>query len=230
MIKVKTNPMKYKDSNGNMIDVGGVIGKEVTDLTLTKSNVPADSKTVGDKLNKLSEEIVYLTKAELEVLTQEELATKYENGTRIIVVKEDATNLVHQATNTFGKIYNGCGYMNNYRLNSVGEVVTASMSCVTGFMPYTHGNTIVVSGSKLDVLTFAAQYVAVYDENYNVIQSVYGSALVNTYGAAWELNDDGIYEMTIDTNSISDWSSAKYFRASFAHCHGADLVVTSKEV
>lgn len=54
MIKVKTNPMKYKDSNGNMIDVGGVIGKEVTDLTLTKSNVPADSKTVGDKLNKLS--------------------------------------------------------------------------------------------------------------------------------------------------------------------------------
>lgn len=58
MIKVKTNPMKYKDSNGNMIDVGGVIGKEVTDLTLTKSNVPADSKTVGDKLNKLSQEKV----------------------------------------------------------------------------------------------------------------------------------------------------------------------------
>ena len=51
MLTLKKGSIKYKDENGNMVDAGAVVGAEVTDSSLTKSGIPADAKTVGDKLD-----------------------------------------------------------------------------------------------------------------------------------------------------------------------------------
>lgn len=55
-IKIKKSAMKYKDSNGNMQDVGLPLGVVETDMTFTKSGVPADAKEVGIKFEKFSRE------------------------------------------------------------------------------------------------------------------------------------------------------------------------------
>lgn len=52
MITLKKSSMKYKSADGTMQDVGAILGKEVTDITLSKSGVAADSKAVGDKISK----------------------------------------------------------------------------------------------------------------------------------------------------------------------------------
>ena len=59
MLTLKTNSMKYKDSDGQMKDVGLPMGENVTDISLTQSGVPADAKVVGDKFSELSEHIDY---------------------------------------------------------------------------------------------------------------------------------------------------------------------------
>lgn len=57
-ITIKKSSMKYKDSNGNMQDVGLPIGEVETDSTLTKSGVSADAKAVGDKIEELEEYVI----------------------------------------------------------------------------------------------------------------------------------------------------------------------------
>ena len=57
MLTLKTNAFKYKNSNGQMEDVGAIIGEKTTDVSLTQSGVAADAKVVGDKFSQLSEQI-----------------------------------------------------------------------------------------------------------------------------------------------------------------------------
>ena len=52
-IKFKKSSMKYKNSSGEMEDLGLPVGKYETDSTLTKQGTPADAKTVGDKFKNL---------------------------------------------------------------------------------------------------------------------------------------------------------------------------------
>ena len=63
MIKVKTNAMKYKDTDGIFQDSGILIsgqgggGDGTTDTTLTKSGIAADAKETGDRLEEISKDI-----------------------------------------------------------------------------------------------------------------------------------------------------------------------------
>ena len=168
MIKVKTNPMKYKDSNGNMIDVGGVIGKEVTDLTLTKSNVPADSKTVGDKLNKLSQEKVdhdELNEAILNVQTEDlqfvDTVAEMTDSKRNYVLKETGeiwscqkvtksfTNQIPISTDADGNIFDGDGYKTDAYMSSSGSDSARTGCVASGFIPYTADKSLYYKGVDL---------------------------------------------------------------------------------
>jgi hypothetical protein len=57
MLTLKKSALKYKNADGNMEDLGAIVGQQTTDTSLTQSGVPADAKAVGDKFSKLSEEI-----------------------------------------------------------------------------------------------------------------------------------------------------------------------------
>lgn len=59
MLTLRKNSLKYKDENGVMQDSGVLFSSGVTevDTTLSESGMAADAKTVGDELDKLSEDI-----------------------------------------------------------------------------------------------------------------------------------------------------------------------------
>lgn len=72
MLTLKRNIIKYKDSNGLIQDIDAIIGRELTDITLTKSGVGADSKVVGDKFITLESELEnYYLKTEADNLHAE---------------------------------------------------------------------------------------------------------------------------------------------------------------
>lgn len=60
MITLKTNIMKYKDSDGKMQSLSVAAEKKITDISLTQNGIPADAKATGDELSRLQEEIVDL--------------------------------------------------------------------------------------------------------------------------------------------------------------------------
>lgn len=69
MLTLKKSAMKYKSSDGSMQDVNAIIGQEVTDLTLTKTGIAADSKVVGDKITTIENNLNnYYIKSEVDSL------------------------------------------------------------------------------------------------------------------------------------------------------------------
>ena len=62
MLTLATDVLKYKNANGEMEEISAVIGVQDTDATLSQSGTPADAKAVGDKFNKLSNDIDDLQK------------------------------------------------------------------------------------------------------------------------------------------------------------------------
>lgn len=141
----------------------------------------------------------------------------------------DYTNLVPNSVNKNGDLYNSCGYLNNYCLNFTGEAVAKDDAVVTGFMPYTHGSTIRVTGSPYYDANSSARYWAVYDTNKALISAIKVFALISTHGATFVRRTDGMYELTVNTSKISAWSNAKFFRLSEGRCYGRDLIVTVNE-
>lgn len=72
MLTLKTSAMKYKSSDGSMQDVNAIIGKEVTDLTLTKTGIAADAKVVGEKITTIENNLNnYYLKSEADSLHTE---------------------------------------------------------------------------------------------------------------------------------------------------------------
>lgn len=183
--------------------------------------------TEAEFAKKLAQDVVIsLTKAEYLVLTPEDIANCYNNGVRVIIVEDGYTNLVPTAIGENGAVYYGCGYLNEYRLTSKGEVSGAQGCCLSGYMEYSHNSTIRVVGSGA-IVSAGGQYVAVYDASFNLIDIDYFSDLAS-YGS-YVPRTDGMYELTIDTSKISAWSTAKYFRVSCANCVGVDLIITIDE-
>jgi hypothetical protein len=199
-----------------------------TTLTVTSASGTSSANLKGEKgdtgaAGNTSVEV--LTKAEFSAITESAAAQLYSEGIRMIIVEDGYTNLVPKATDSAGNIYRGCGYANGYRLTSSGGMSAQDNTCVSGFMPYTHGSTIRIVGSCGDALSYGGQYVGLYNANYQLIKMEYASDV----NATWEPRADGLWEMTIDTSKMSAWSSAKYFRVSCVMCVGSDMVVTVNE-
>lgn len=57
MLTLKTNALKYKNSEGNMQDISAIIGEKGVDPTLTQSKQAADAAVVGEKFEQLNKDI-----------------------------------------------------------------------------------------------------------------------------------------------------------------------------
>ena len=55
-------------------------------------------------------------------------------------------NRVPLSIDTDGSIYNGCGYISDYRLESSGNIAGNDNIITTGFMPYTAGDVVRLYG------------------------------------------------------------------------------------
>lgn len=144
-------------------------------------------------------------------------------------------NLVHTSIGTDGKLYNGKGYQENYRLNSSGVPASLTGAIHSGFIPYS-GGVIRVKGSTVAVST-SGHYIACYDANFNCIRSATSSSIANyaKYGS-YVQQSDGTYLLTVSDlalylseNYSIDIANIKYIRVSMPSCTAANFVVTIDE-
>ena len=142
----------------------------------------------------------------------------------------ETENLVPSAIGSNGAIYNGCGYMNGYRLNSSGSITATDSAVVTGYIPYIYGETIEITGGLNDS-SQGGQYIATYDDTFTLIGVNYLSSLVGNSSGSSVCNEKNVYTHTIKTSSFSATSNinmfntAKYIRVSINPCVGRELIV-----
>lgn len=88
-----------------------------------------------------------------------------------------AKNQVPLSIDTDGTVYNGCGYIDGYRINSSGNNTAADCTSATGYISVVDNDTLKMTGNKLEG---TADVLAVYDKDFNFIGSFTGKAA--TYG------------------------------------------------
>lgn len=156
-------------------------------------------------------------------------------------------NLVPLSINSDGTIYQNCGWIDNYRLNSAGDIQTSGGigSVVTGFMPYSSSSLIhIVNGEWL--VNTGYSYVMFYNAQFEQLgyvnctpmtssstgyQSVCGGIvkLKNTSGTASDIipskqNDHYI----IDHITFTSTADIAYFRVSVQGI-GRKLIVSQDD-
>jgi hypothetical protein len=165
------------------------------------------------------------TESEYAEITEAELAAKYTDGVRVLLIADDE-NLVPAAISTNGAVYNGCGYLRDYRLNSSGGVVAEESAVISGFIPYTYGKTIVIDGG-MNPSDNGGQYIATYDSNFTLLGVDYLVELIRKSSGSEVCNEQNIRTYTVKTAAFSDveYKNAKYIRVSLCPGIGSKLRV-----
>lgn len=153
------------------------------------------------------------------------------NGAEVVRIEKEpdtnGSNMVESSIDTEGKIFNTCGYMNDYRMTSSGGIEANPGACITGFMPYKKGE-ISVYGSSGAAADNGGQYVGVFDENFIKKDVKYFSNLIKAGQATYEKQESGLYLLQI-IEEPEEWIGAMFFRVSVNPGRGENLVVTEKE-
>lgn len=149
------------------------------------------------------------------------------------------TNLVPLSINADGTIYNGIGYKSGYRLNSSGIEKEHAGACVTGYIPCTKGGILRTLGNTGASVGTTGNYVACYDENFNVLisQVMNYIAANESYWSYEDPDGDGLFLYALDTGNTGYAdattelfpAATKYIRISHGNCDGANLIVTFDE-
>jgi hypothetical protein len=96
-------------------------------------------------------------------------------------------NMVPLSIDTDGSIFNGCGYLNGYRLNSSGGLTDVRNNLyykhtVTGFIPVFNKETVYIENCPWYNINSAVNYICAYDSNFNFIGAEFSSGLFVTDG------------------------------------------------
>lgn len=91
----------------------------------------------------------------------------------------DFVDVLPNAIDTDGTVYDGVGYRKNYRLNSSGTLTAKSDYGVTGFIPVSAGDTVKLFGVNLQASNIEYDYIAFYDANFATVYSRYPSQYPN---------------------------------------------------
>lgn len=147
------------------------------------------------------------------------------------------TNLVPTSINSDGSIFNGTGYKDGYRLNSSGTETAQAGSSVTGFIPFSIGDTLRIGGENVlwnwEDTTLNA-FIYAYDSNFQRLTSK--QSVANNYGKIQKVN--GVYTYTLGEQAeiisgsggftIISHVSTAYIRVS-AICNGENLIITKNQ-
>ena len=150
----------------------------------------------------------------------------------VTAAASEILNLVPSSTDSEGGIYNGTGYKDGYRLNSSGAEAALSGFAVTGFIPFTKGQTIRVGGSGITFSEYGSM-LYFYDGSKTAVAQTgidYNQIGKSEYGV-WVTDEaNSVVCLTPSANYPSSGSESGYFRVS-AKGSGAKLVVTlDKEI
>lgn len=203
------------------------------DVKLWKTIPSSASNNIEQILNFYRMRIAYVDQWIENTNGETELPEQVETGTDTPAY----TNLVLSSIDTDGSIYNGIGYKNGTRLSSSGSESTAATAAVSGFIPFTYGQTIRAVGATGEVSN-GGMYVGWYDENFGALGTSYLQVLCTGIYGSYTDRSDGLKEAMINTSQITSAnmsdhyakiSSAKYIRISLNPCDGANMIVTLDE-
>ena len=128
-------------------------------------------------------------------------------------------NLLPQAIDTDGTIYNGIGFKNNWRLSGdTGLAKENTGYSLTGFIPWTNGD--VVRIKNIAGMTGDTAYIWTYDKDLNPLYLI-----DNNYVGITK----NVLEYTWDSWTSSIYADAKYIRISFAGTLSTSTVITVNE-
>lgn len=155
------------------------------------------------------------------------------------------TNLVPTSIDTDGSIFNGVGYMDEYRLNSSGVVTAQANSTVTGFIPAVKGDVFYITGVRFGTAVAANVYgyVSVYDASKTKLVSASLDTIsgnpsgynftISPLPITGTVTPDTVF--TVDFTNGSDdmafvrFSSSITETVGFSKQSGADMIVTKNE-
>lgn len=136
-------------------------------------------------------------------------------------------NVVPTSIDTDGSIFNGCGYINGYRLSSSGALKEQENTITTGFIPYIQNSIITIYGASVLERTNTSStyhYICFYDKNFTKLchfQIAFGANgySLNSSGTPSINTNNSI--INVDTSGIIKTSIALAFNAStsnIAYC------------
>lgn len=135
-------------------------------------------------------------------------------------------NFVLESKDINDSLYNGSGYMQDYRLNSSGTTTAATGAIHSGFIQMVKGGIIRVYGGE-DPASYTGNYFAFYDSSHSVISAYSFTTSISNGYLTYETTSDGAYLAIFDTNLLGTTSSnATYFRVSLSTCSSENFVIT----
>lgn len=99
------------------------------------------------------------------------------------------TNLVPTSIDASGNIFNTVGYKDGYRINSSGAEAEGSHMSVTGFIPYTHGQTIRLGGANIAFNAYGCMMYFYHSDKSTYGGLDYGKVGNTTFGT-WDTTED----------------------------------------
>lgn len=150
------------------------------------------------------------------------------DGGLLTTIPNAEINQVPISKDTDGSVYNGAGYIDGYRINSSGANAAASNTLVTGYMPVTGGNTVLMSAWDLMNNLINENAFAVYDANFANLGVFtakgvgYGifSDTHSAYGFSSITETDGVYSWIVPSDA-----NIAYIRLSAYKADGKTLSV-----
>lgn len=156
--------------------------------------------------------------------------------------RTNCTNLVPTSIDTDGSIYQGTGYLQNYRLNSSYTLTAFKNLVATGYMPYKKGDIIRMCDVSWIPEDFGENdnsdlicYISFYDSSFNGLGSL--NVTMNGEGTSRGICGalESAHHVTTDNFGVTtfnmyftDESQIAYFRIS-AYGYGGDMIVTTNE-
>lgn len=150
-------------------------------------------------------------------------------------------DLMLNAIDTNGELYNGCGFMRGYRLNSSGNLTAQTNSIVSGFMPCTASSVIKIAGAswlESDAANAYTEYnyLSYYDNNFNMLAAInyngalhiHGSVEIDIEKSIINVDNSGCTTFQIAFVEGADPSQIAYFRINGIY-GGTNMVVTVDE-
>ena len=158
---------------------------------------------------KIVSEVITMTQAQYNSMTQTQFSTLYKQGVRIIAVEvtdsDSGTtvtyiNRVPISVDENGDIFNGVGWIEKTRLSSTGATKEIGYASTTGYIVASSGAVIRIKGVDYDK---EADYICAYKSDYTFIGATNGTC---TYTALGTLTrDDDVASITLPNNSDIAW-------------------------
>lgn len=140
------------------------------------------------------------------------------------------TNLVPTSTDASGNVFNTVGYKDGSRLNSSGSEAEGTHMTVTGFIPYTHGQTIRLGGTNIAFNEYGCM-MYFYKSDKTGIEGYDYNKVGNAAYGTWDTTEaDTAFAFTPAASKVT---AAAYVRISAsvrnASDTGSGMIVTINE-